>query len=342
MGCCSTHANPLQRVAFADMNTEILRVDPESPQPAIIARAAELLRTGRLVAFPTETVYGLGANALDAMAVRSIFTAKGRPASNPVIVHVADPAQVVNVAASWPETAARLAARFWPGPLTIVVPKKTGIPDEVTAGGPTVAVRCPNHLVARELIRVAGVPIAAPSANRSTELSPTRAEHVLKGLNGRIDLILDGGPCAGGIESTVVDVTGSVVRLLRPGLISVPMLEVVVGSVEVGAKPDSVARSPGQMAKHYSPRTAVVLAEDADGEHQRLRAAGLRVMSVGFDLIWDYRYISNDPAEYATDLYAILHELDDGRFDRIVIEMPPDTPEWAAVRDRLTRAAAGT
>ncbi|MCE9563065.1 MAG: threonylcarbamoyl-AMP synthase [Planctomycetes bacterium] len=326
------------------MNTEILRVDPTVPEPAIIAKAADYLRTGRLVAFPTETVYGLGANALDPEAVRSIFAAKGRPASNPVIVHVAEPSQVVNVAAQWPETAAQLAAKFWPGPLTIVVPKKHGVPDEVTAGGPTVAVRCPNHVVARELIRVAGVPIAAPSANRSTELSPTRAEHVFKSLNGRIDLILDGGPCAGGIESTVVDVTGPVVRLLRHGLITVPMLEEVVGLVDLpsrGYEPlGSVARSPGQMAKHYSPRTPVVLAQDADAEHQRLRDAGFRVISVGFDLIWDYRFISNDPAEYATDLYAILHELDEAGFDRIVIELPPDTPEWAAVRDRLTRAAA--
>jgi len=318
------------------MNTEILRVDPVVPEPAIIAKAADLLRTGRLVAFPTETVYGLGANSLDPVAVRSIFTAKGRPASNPVILHVADPSQVVNVVAEWPETARRLAARFWPGPLTIVVPKKPGVPDEVTAGGPTVAVRCPNHPVARALLRVAGVPVAAPSANRSTELSPTLAEHVVKSLNGRIDMILDGGPCAGGIESTVVDVTGGVVRLLRPGLITVPMLEEVVGLVDLASRgcepPGSVARSPGQMAKHYSPRTPVVLALDVDAEHRRLRDAGLRVISVECD--------SDDPVGYATDLYAILHELDEGGFDRIVIELPPDTPEWAAVRDRLTRAAS--
>lgn len=317
------------------MNTEILRVDPESPDPAIIARAAELLRTGRLVAFPTETVYGLGANTLDAAAVRSIFTAKGRPPSNPVIVHVADPSQVVNVAASWSETAARLAAKFWPGPLTIVVPKKAGIPDEVTAGGPTVAVRCPNHPVARELIRVAGVPIAAPSANRSTELSPTRAEHVLKSLNGRIDLILDGGPCAGGIESTVVDVTGRVVRLLRPGLISVPMLEEVAGLVEIGAKPDSVARSPGQMAKHYSPKTPVVLVnwDERSPVMAALRRAGKRLV------LWK---MPADPARTAATLYETLHRLDEKGCDIIVIPLPPDTPEWAAVRDRLTRAAAGT
>ena len=177
---------------------------------------------------------------------------------------IRDADRVRDVAAAWPEAAARLAARFWPGPLTVVVPRRAEVPDVVTAGGPTVAVRCPAHAVARALIREADVPVAAPSANRSTELSPTRAEHVLKGLDGRIDLVLDGGPCPGGIESTVVDVTGDVVRLLRPGLVTAPMLEEVVGRVEQASRgcepPGSVARSPGQMTKHYSPRTPIVLA----------------------------------------------------------------------------------
>src|SRR5438874_5501669 len=157
------------------MNTELLAVDAEHPDPAMIRRAAEVIRAGGLVAFPTETVYGLGANALDAAAVARIFAAKGRPATNPVIVHVADADQVRDVAAAWPEAAAKLAAKFWPGPLTVVVPRRAEVPDVVTAGGPTVAVRCPAHAVARALIREAGVPVAAPSANRSTELSPTRA-----------------------------------------------------------------------------------------------------------------------------------------------------------------------
>ncbi len=322
------------------LETVVLKVDAANPEPDVIRRAADVIRAGGLVAFPTETVYGLGANALDAAAVARIFQAKGRPATNPVILPVSDASEVLNVAANWPETAGKLAASFWPGPLTLVVPKSDRVPSIVTAGGPTVAVRCPNHAVARALIREAGVPIAAPSANRSTELSPTRAEHVLKSLNGRIDLLLDGRGCSGGIESTVVDATGAFPRLLRPGLISVPMLEEVCGRVEIGAKDDGVVRSPGQMAKHYSPRTPVVLAEDADAVHGELRAAGFRVISVGFDLFYDYEFISDDPEEYAADLYAILHNLDDGRYDRIVVEMPPDTPEWAAVRDRLTRAAA--
>src|SRR5262245_36799749 len=164
------------------MNTEVLRIELTSPDPAVIARAAELLRAGRMVAFPTETVYGLGANALDPDAVRGIFGAKGRPASNPLIVHVSELAHLAKVADDWPEAARLLAGRFWPGPITLVLPKREELPEVVTAGGPTVAVRCPAHPVAQALIRAAGVPVAAPSANRSTELSPTRAEHVLKGL----------------------------------------------------------------------------------------------------------------------------------------------------------------
>ena len=198
------------------METVVLKVDSHSPDAAAIRRAAAVIRAGGLVAFPTETVYGLGANGLDAAAVARIFEAKGRPATNPVILHVSDASEVLNVAADWPETAAQLAAAFWPGPLTLVVPKADRVPSIVTAGGPTVAVRCPNHRVALALIREAGVPIAAPSANRSTELSPTRAEHVLKSLNGRIDLLLDGGPCSGGIESTVVDATGDMPARASP------------------------------------------------------------------------------------------------------------------------------
>lgn len=334
-----------------NMNTEVLRVDPHAPDPALIERAAGLIRAGRLVAFPTETVYGLGANALDAAAVRGIFAAKGRPPSNPVIVHVSEPSQVRNVASDWPETAAALAAAFWPGPLTLVVPKLPTVPDEVTAGGPTVAVRCPSHPVARALISAAGVPIAAPSANRSTELSPTLAEHVLKGLNGRIDLVLDGGPCTGGIESTVVDVTGPVVRLLRPGLVTAAMLEAIVGPVAVGAEPDSLARSPGLMAKHYSPRTPVVLVDnqlEALAVVERARSSGRRIRALIQHTYlldaWVAECVAmpDEPEEYAAKIYSVLHQVDGEGFDAIIVAMPgdDDTPEWAAVRDRLTRAAA--
>lgn len=334
------------------METLVLKVAVGNfePDSEPIRRAAAIIRAGGLVAFPTETVYGLGANALDPLAVARVFEAKGRPATNPVIVHLFA-GEVSNVATNWPETAAKLAARFWPGPLTLVVPRSERVPDIVSAGGPTVAVRCPNHPVAQALIRAAGVPIAAPSANRSTELSPTRAEHVLKGLNGRIELVLDGGPCPGGIESTVVDVTGEIPRVLRPGLITVPMLEEVCGRVKFGATEDGVARSPGQMAKHYSPKAQVVLCESRE-QAERLWNAfqkqDVHSVIIGFGLSLELcgghappRFgLDAVPDKYAADLYAALHAADNGTCDRILVEMPPNTPEWAAVRDRLTRAAA--
>ena len=333
------------------MKTEVVAVESSRPEAEAIRRAASVLRGGGLIAFPTETVYGLGANALDADAVARIFVAKGRPATNPVIVHIADQDSLLNVTAAWPETAILLAARFWPGPLTIVVPKSLEIPDIVTAGGPTVAIRWPAHPVAQALIREAGVPIAAPSANRSTALSPTRAEHVLNGLDGRIDMILDGGPCSGGLESTVVDATGPTVRLLRHGLVSIPMLEAVVGSVELAScANEGVARSPGQMKKHYSPRTELRLVASEVLMDELLQAthAGRRVGSVmfhGVGLAPDtgsgaFISLPADPSLAASLLYDTLFRLDRAGLDLILVEWPPETPEWAAVRDRLTRAAA--
>ena len=335
------------------METVVLKLDPVSPEAEAIRHAADVIRDGGLVAFPTETVYGLGANALSAEAVAHIFVAKGRPATNPLIVHIADVSEVLNVASGWPETAAKLAARFWPGPLTLVVPKRDCVSDIVTANGPTVALRCPNHPVAHALIHAACVPLAAPSANRSTELSPTRAEHVLKSLNGRIDIVLDGGPCSGGIESTVVDVTGLHPRVLRPGLITVPMLEEVCGPIEVAHRAESIARSPGQMAKHYSPRTEVSLCDGwydlEDAIEWTIILTKRRVGVVEYGqvpsadttndwLVW--RSLPVEPSAYAARLYDTLHELDQLDLARILIEMPPDTPEWAAVRDRLSCAAA--
>lgn len=305
--------------------TPVWPVDPSQPDPSAIARAAHILQGGGLVAFPTETVYGLGANALDETAVKKIFAAKGRPGTNPVIVHVSSIEQVPRVAGAWPEKAARLAEKFWPGPLTLVLPRRPEVPLAVTAGGPTVAVRCPNHPVAQALIRAAGVPVAAPSANRSTELSPTLAAHVLKSLNGRIDAILDGGPCAAGLESTVVDLTDGV-RILRPGPVTATMLEAVVGPLTGRMQDGAFAKSPGQMAKHYCPRTPVVLVNDD---------AGARALEGQRSFVFE---LGDDPEKAAAELYATLHELDDGRFDRIVIALPPDAPEWAAIRDRLTRA----
>jgi L-threonylcarbamoyladenylate synthase len=316
--------------------TEVLPVNPVTPEPAAIARAAAVLRAGGLVAFPTETVYGLGANALDAAAVARIFAAKGRPASNPLIVHLADAADLPRVAGTPNAVAARLAARFWPGPLTLVLPRAAGVPDAVTAGGPTVAVRVPSHPVARALIAAAGVPVAAPSANRSTRLSPTTAEHVLADLDGLVDLVLDGGPTPGGIESTVIDVTGDVPRLLRPGPVGPSALADAVGALARGSVGDGPARSPGMLEKHYSPRTPLRLvprgAPTPPGRVGRLALGGASAGAVVAMPV--------EPAEYAARLYAELHRLDALGLELIVVEEPPDTDEWLAVRDRLRRAAS--
>ncbi len=282
-----------------------------------VARAAELLRAGKLVAIPTETVYGLGANALDDAAVRRIFEAKGRPLSSPLIVHVSDVAMARGLAKDWPREAEALAARFWPGPLTIIVPKDGSVPDAVTAGLPSVALRMPSHPLALAVIQAAGIPIAAPSANRFTELSPTTAQHVREGLGDRVDFILDGGSCAVGIESTVISLAGPKPRILRPGMVSQTQIEEVIGPVETGGG----AESPGQHPKHYSPRTRVVIgARPSTGR--------------GVEL-----HLPADPAAAAETLYRRMHELDQEGYDWIAIELPPDTPEWAGVRDRIIRAA---
>jgi L-threonylcarbamoyladenylate synthase len=285
---------------------------------AALRKAAALLRAGGLVAFPTETVYGLGANALDESAVRRIFEAKGRPYSSPLIVHVASIEMARGLASEWSDTAERLAKRFWPGPLTVVVPRNSRVPDLVTAGLSSVGLRIPAHPMARALIEAAQIPIAAPSANRFTELSPTTAEHVPEGL---ADMVLNGGPCTVGIESTVISLAGTAPRILRPGMISQTEIEQLIGRVEVGGG----AESPGQHPRHYSPRTPIVLGSfPPEGHGRHLSLARM----------------PRDAASYAERLYRVLHELDQEGYDWISIELPPDTPQWAGIRDRLTRAAA--
>ena len=337
------------------METRWQRLDPERPEADILAAAGDVLRQGGLVAFPTETVYGLGANALDASAVGRIYAAKGRPAQNPIIVHVADLAQMARVAISVPAIVETLAAQFWPGPLTLVLPKHPLVPDIVTAGGPTIAVRVPNHPVALGLLQAAGVPVAAPSANRSQQLSPTRAEHVWQDLRGRIDLLLDGGPTPGGIESTVLDLTTNPPRLLRPGLLTGSELEAVVGPVQrsVLVEEAQALPSPGMLKKHYSPRTPLALSTSSDGgwsQVQRLCQKGGRVGWLSFGPA--PRTIAESPAglhpvpmpdtptAYAARLYAVLHDLDKLGLTCIVVEMPPAREDWLAVRDRLQRAAS--
>ncbi len=300
-------------------------------------RAADLIRAGQLVAFPTETVYGLGANALDPAAVDRIFEAKGRPATSPLIVHVDSIDMAKKVVSEWPANAEQLTATFWPGALTLVLPKRAIVPDRVTAGLSTVGVRMPAHPMALALIRAAGVPIAAPSANRFTELSPTTAEHVRQSLGDRVALILDGGPTRIGIESTVLSLAGPNAVLLRPGMISQAAIEKVIGTlrIESQAGPGSHA-SPGMHPRHYSPKTPIHLMQET--KHVLPGRGAAMWISHPPSAFHSVR-MPADPDAYATALYATLHELDLHAFDWIAIERPPSGPEWAGIRDRLERAA---
>jgi L-threonylcarbamoyladenylate synthase len=297
-----------------------------------LERAAKLLRAGGLVGFPTETVYGLGANALDPEAVARIYAAKGRPATSPLIVHVADIAMARTVVAEWPEAAERLAAAFWPGPLTLVLKKQAIVPDSVTAGLGTVGVRQPAHPVAAELIRLAGVPLAGPSANRFMGLSPTTAEHVRQGLGVEVDLVLDGGACEVGIESTVLSLADGEAVLLRPGMVSRAMLEAVIGPLRV-ARPvgDGEAHAaPGMHSRHYAPVTPLRVGVPGVGSgyvwHTQAHEAGRSVR------------LPAEAGGYAAGLYEALHELDHAGLEEIVVEAVPSGEEWDGIRDRLGRA----
>lgn len=325
------------------------KVDPDAPQHEMLREAAELLRSGELVAFPTETVYGLGAHALDEAAVQRIYDAKGRPSVNPLIVHVATPKAARDLALEWTPAANALAMAFWPGPLTLVVKKRDVIPDLVTAGRDTVGLRVPSHPVALALLEECGVPIAAPSANLSTQVSPTTADHVVRSLGKHVSLVVDGGPTSVGIESTVVDVTGTIPRVLRPGMISPESIKAVAGAVEVATDDErgEAPRSPGMMGRHYAPQARVRLfsREERDAVLREARAAianGKRVgamlfVPLGAEDIHE-RIMAPNPAGYARSLYATLHELDDARSAIVFVERPPAGPDWDAIRDRLERA----
>lgn len=323
-----------------------------------IARAAECLRAGGLVAFPTETVYGLGVHALDVEAVRRLFAAKGRPADDPLIVHVRSLEDVRPlVRGDLPAAAERLAGRFWPGPLTLVLPRSPRVPDAVTAGLDTVAVRVPAHPVARALLEAAQIPVAAPSANLFSRPSPTRADHVLHDLDGRIDFVIDGGPTSVGVESTVLDLSGTTPAILRPGAVTAGMLTEVLGEVaRHEGRTSGAQRSPGLLEKHYAPRTPLTvyegpralerLAADAveatlrgqhialvvpDERRARFDDPALRVIGAG---------PAHDPAAMASRLYAALREADAAGADAIyALGVEHDTGLGAALRDRLHRAA---
>lgn len=310
--------------------TKTLKTNPDLDQ------AVALLRAGRLVAFPTETVYGLGANALDAGAVRAIYQAKGRPATSPLIVHVSSIPMAKRVVAEWPESAAILAARYWPGPLTLVLPKRPNVPDEVTAGLGTVGVRMPAHPLALALIRKSRLPLAAPSANRFTELSAVTAQQVRQGLGDAVDLVLDGGPCRVGIESTVLSLAGQRPVLLRPGMVSREQIEALIGPVDLpGAVADGEAHAaPGQHSKHYAPKARLRL-----GIPEAPEGAAYLWWSVEHPAQFSVR-MPNDPDRYAAMLYDTLHRADGLGVREIVVEPVPYGADWDGIRDRLYRAAA--
>ncbi|GGQ38947.1 L-threonylcarbamoyladenylate synthase [Couchioplanes azureus] len=302
-----------------------------------IRRAAGLLRAGSVVAFPTETVYGLGADAFSTRAVAEVYRLKNRPSWNPLIVHVAHVSAARELAAHWPRAADDLAAAFWPGPLTLVVRRAPHL-TQVGADTGTIAVRVPAHEVALRLLEATGLPLAAPSANRSEGISPTTAEHVLRSLPD-VPLVLDGGPASWGIESTVLDVTGEVPRLLRPGALGLREIREVTGTI---ALPEEVADgsarpSPGMSRRHYAPRAKVVLTDEVDPAGLD---ASVGVLTYETADVPGAEVLSADPREYAADLYAALHRLDDAGVATILVKTPPPTEEWLAVRDRLSRAAA--
>ncbi len=321
--------------------------------PAHIRAAARRLQNGELVAFPTETVYGLGADARAAAAVAQIYATKGRPAFNPLIVHVADIAAARTVVA-WNERAQVLAQAFWPGPLTLILPSRGEVCAAVGAGLPTVAVRVPAHPVALELLRQSGLALAAPSANRSQQISPTRAAHVAASL-GEAVWVLDGGPCEIGLESTVLDLTGDGARILRPGALGERELKPLTGALippptpatssgefasESGA--ETPHSSPGQMARHYAPRARARLFSHLTDAHFHAVALGdgkkLGVIALEPTTLKAREIVlPGEPIGYARELYATLHAMDEAGVELILIEEPPATPAWSAVRDRLTR-----
>lgn len=312
-----------------------------------VRRAVEVLRAGGLVAVPTETVYGLGADASNEVAVRRIFAAKGRPSTHPLIVHVADAQAARAWVRDFPQTALRLARAFWPGPLTLVLPRSALASDAVTGGQDTVALRVPAHPLALELLAAFGGGIAAPSANRFGGVSPTTADHVRAELGDEVDLVLDGGPCAVGVESTIVDLSAPSPRLLRPGGVPREELERALGQpVPLASQPAGV-RAPGMLASHYAPRAGLVLVPEPElaAEAARRLASGVRVavlapastpLPAGALRV----EVPPDAAGFARVLYASLRDADARGADLILAAPPPESGLGLAVRDRLSRAAA--
>lgn len=314
-----------------------------------VARAAELLRAGELVAFPTETVYGLGADAGNPLAVAKIFAAKGRPADHPLIVHLPDVSHLGRWAADIPEAAHQLAAAFWPGPLTLILKRHPAVIDAITGGQDTVGLRVPMHPLALQLLREFNGGIAAPSANRFGHVSPTTAAHVREELGDAVALILDGGPCAVGIESTILDLSSGMPRILRPGMLGTDAIAAVLGQAPGFGGAENAPRVSGSLEAHYAPHTPLrlVAANELPEAARRAIAGGQRVAVLApeaapaTDSKLTWHRASPDPAQFAHDLYALLREFDALGCDLILVAEPPATEAWRALRDRLIRAAAG-
>jgi L-threonylcarbamoyladenylate synthase len=305
-----------------------------------VQRAAEILKRGGLVAFPTETVYGLGADASSKAASARLYAAKRRPADHPVIVHFATAQAAFEWARDVPQAARALAARFWPGPLTLILKRSAKAGDFVTGGQDTVGLRVPAHAIAHEMLAAFGGGVAAPSANRFGQVSPTTAAHVREDLGKDVDLVLDGGPSEVGIESTIVDLSGARPVLLRPGVISAAMLEEVLG-MPIAARQEDSPRHSGGLERHYAPKTPAQLVptHELDQQIARLKdTVAVLAFSRPDERVNFWLRMPREPAAYAHKLYAALRDLDGAHCEMILIEAPPGTPEWAGVRDRLLRA----
>ena len=334
------------------MQTRVLTVETAEFFQSAVGEAVALLQAGEVVALPTETVYGLAANALNAGAVQKIYAAKGRPAHNPVIVHVASLDMARKCVARWSDEADRLAREFWPGPLTLVLPRAQVIPDVVSAGGNTVGVRLPLHPFIRKVIERCGFPLAAPSANPANQISPTTAEHVAEGLSGRIPLIVDAGPTSVGIESTVLDLSSENIRILRPGMISARQIEKTLGQkLSPGLDDSAELKSPGLLQKHYSPRARLIVTswKNEAELNEHVKSSGIKpeaVHVIAYDCIPQINpfgrvaIIPHDEDAYARALYAELHRSDQLGASLIIVERPPSGAEWDGIHDRLKRASA--
>ena len=327
------------------MNTKIIKIDPYNIDKDLIAEAAHIIRSGGLVAFPTETVYGLGADSFNSGAVAKIYQAKGRPSDNPLISHICDIGQVELLARDISADALRLMERFWGGPLTIILKRRENVPDIVSAGLDTVSIRLPSHSVAHELIRQSGTAIAAPSANLSGSPSPTRGEHCIADLMGRVDMIIDGGDSLIGLESTVVDMTSPVPTVLRPGAITAEEIAEVTGSCIYGGNYADAPKCPGMKYTHYSPRAEVFALKNMENAGELLKQSGGKTAVIDMnggnyaaDIVYD---AGPDLEAYAARLFYLLRRADEDGVDLVAARLPEDKGIGTALRNRLLKAAGG-